>query len=248
MKRQVFANNPAAHTTTVIDVWLIFPKDDNGERVWDGPTYAADKGDRNGVDDNAFTADLLRNITADYCIDTNRVYATGKSDGGGFVDRLACDSTLRTSFAAFAMCSAALYSDNSRESCPDANPPLPIMEFHGGNDTVIPYTGGKGNGGQIPSITAWAYWWSLRDGCDHPPKVNNTVVTHGKKSENVQHVAYTCKGRENVVNHYKIDGMGHDWPSTRSNSDNKKDGGPTVIDATPLIMDFFNSNSKPTTS
>lgn len=46
------------------------------------------------TDDIGFTMDILDDIESQYCIDTNRVYATGKSDGAGFVGVLACDEDL----------------------------------------------------------------------------------------------------------------------------------------------------------
>ena len=50
-----------------------------------------------------FTTDMLAFFNKNFCIDTSRVYATGKSNGGGFVGNvLACDPTLSKVFAAFA--------------------------------------------------------------------------------------------------------------------------------------------------
>lgn len=42
------------------------------------------------VNDFQFTDDLLDTIVGAYCIDTSRVFATGKSNGAGFVNQLAC--------------------------------------------------------------------------------------------------------------------------------------------------------------
>lgn len=46
------------------------------------------------TDDIGFSAAILDDIESRYCVDTNRIYATGKSQGGGFVGVLACDDSL----------------------------------------------------------------------------------------------------------------------------------------------------------
>jgi len=46
---------------------------------------------------------MLAYFKTNFCIDTSRIYATGKSNGGGFVGNvLACDPALSKEFAAFA--------------------------------------------------------------------------------------------------------------------------------------------------
>jgi poly(3-hydroxybutyrate) depolymerase len=79
-----------------------------------------------------------------YCIDNSRIYAAGKSNGGGFVGGvLACDTKLSTKIAAFAPVAGAFYIPNFIEKgCNPGRPDIPILEFHGGNDGVIPYSGG----------------------------------------------------------------------------------------------------------
>lgn len=54
-------------------------------QAWQGAPYAPP-----GVDDVAFTSDLLDRLQSDYCVDPTRTYATGKSNGAGFVGLLAC--------------------------------------------------------------------------------------------------------------------------------------------------------------
>ncbi|KAJ4298283.1 hypothetical protein N0V90_006183 [Kalmusia sp. IMI 367209] len=103
------------------------------EEAWQGAPYAVD-----GVDDTLFVKDLLAHLRTQYCIDSDHVYASGKSNGGGFVDTLAC-SHVGDEFAAFAMSAAALYTDTSKGSCTKKRA---ILEAHGGEDTTIPYRNG----------------------------------------------------------------------------------------------------------
>ncbi|KAH8900441.1 alpha/beta-hydrolase, partial [Thozetella sp. PMI_491] len=132
------------------------------ESSWEGPSYADPS-----VDDLAFTADLVQHIEDNYCIDSKRVYASGKSNGAGFVGTLAC-SEQGGLFAAFAMSSAALYTDNLGAGTPNRNctrsrATIPIMEVHGSADGTVPYDGGKGSGGYLPPIPSWLTAWAGRD-------------------------------------------------------------------------------------
>jgi polyhydroxybutyrate depolymerase len=57
------------------------------------------------TDDVLFTSDLLNKLQQDLCIDNQRIYATGFSNGGGMVNLLACKLSKR--IAAFAPVSGA---------------------------------------------------------------------------------------------------------------------------------------------
>lgn len=101
----------------------------------------------------------MENVLADLnntmCVDPNRVYATGHSNGGGFLDRIAC-SPVSDYFAAFAAASGSFYTQNSAGSaCNPGRLPVPMLEFHGGADTSVKYEGGQGQGGMLPSIPDW---------------------------------------------------------------------------------------------
>lgn len=113
------------------------------------------------------------------------------------------------------------------------------MEFHGSADTTIPYDGGEGSGGPLPAIPAWLNNWAGRNGCAGGEGETMTF----EYDNAVNHTTWSCNGVDGVVDGYWIQGMGHDWPSTSYNDDNQ--GDTTVLDATPLILDFFRKNYKP---
>jgi poly(3-hydroxybutyrate) depolymerase len=177
-----------------------------------------------------------------YCIDSTRIYAAGKSNGGGFTGTLACDSNLSTQIAAFAPVSGAFYISGSSSSscnaqqitilCSPGRNPVPILEFHGSDDSTIPYSGGGRRGECLPTIPHWVREWSKREGYG---LTNLTSQLYGGK---VQKYEYGGAANQlGVVTHYLTDGLGHAWPSTEPNDDNP-DG--TYYNATPIIMDFFN--------
>lgn len=202
---------------------------------WQGPSYATP-----GVSDTRFIADLLDHLEAELCVDTTRVYATGKSNGGGFTGTLACDGEVAgPRIAAFAPVSGAFYDFGEDGSgCHPGRKGVPILEFHGDNDTTIPYTGGQGKGGTLPDIDDWLAWWAKWNECPAEGKTVTSAYDGG-----VQLTSWNCgKGEDGLVQGYKVHGLGHDWPSLKPNLDN--DGG-TVVEATSVIMEWFKRWSLP---
>ena len=54
------------------------------------------------TDDIGFTMDMIKQISSQYCVDDTMIYATGKSNGGGFAANiLACDPNASKKIAAF---------------------------------------------------------------------------------------------------------------------------------------------------
>lgn len=154
------------------------------------------------------------------------------SDGGGFVCTLACSPDYGAPFAAFAPVSGAFYTDTNYSDCKPSRSPLPILEFHGGADPTINYTGGSGNGVPLPSIPDWLSWWARRDSCADPAA--DETITPEKGHE---YITYSCNGVTDIVRHYKILDLSHKWPNTSLTV--------SPINASPIIMDFFNAYQKP---
>ncbi|RMZ46059.1 hypothetical protein AFCA_001315 [Aspergillus flavus] len=213
------------------DAIAVYPQGLNKE--WQGDPHSKD------VNDIAFTMEMLDYFREKYCIDSTRVYAAGKSNGGGFTNLLACDPTASTRIAAFAPVSGAYYQDVSEEAChpttvpikcSPGRPSIPILEFHGTADKTIPYGGGGRRGECLPSIPHFVREWSKRLGYG----LHNT--TKELYDGNVQEYQYGNGDNRGIVTHYRIGGLGHDWPSVRPNSDNPNG---TYLDATPIIVKFF---------
>jgi poly(3-hydroxybutyrate) depolymerase len=205
---------------------VVYPAGIN--KHWQGPSYAT-----KGVDDLQFTTDLLAHLRMTYCIDSTRIYASGKSNGGGFVDTLACSDN-GDEFAAFAMAAAALYTDTREDDCPQRRV---ILESHGDRDATIPYCGDpSGNGGALPNITQWGEWWGQRDGCD---PVNDRQQTGDLGGYDI--TSYSCKGLDNVFQHYQVYDLGHCWPSsTGHNTDGRRKYCKHYhLDYTPVVLELF---------
>jgi poly(3-hydroxybutyrate) depolymerase len=65
------------------------------ERCWEGAPYCKSH------NDTLFVSEMLAHVRDSYCVDVERVYASGKSIGAGFVDLLACTADVGREFAAF---------------------------------------------------------------------------------------------------------------------------------------------------
>lgn len=133
------------------DKIMVYPNGLGG--AWAGANYS----NASVPEDLQFVWDILVDLRQNYCIDSARIYATGLSIGGGFVDTIACNATVGGEFAAFAPASGSFYTNNddNHKGCEPARVPVPILEFHGGADTDVKYDGGEGEGGIEPAIPDW---------------------------------------------------------------------------------------------
>lgn len=199
--------------------------------------------DRATPDDLAFTQDLINHVEDTLCIETTREYCSGKSLGGGFCNVLACDARLSANFAAIAPVSGAYYTTPANETfasdCHPNRTPIPVLEFHGLADTTIPYAGGLHKQVHLRSVPDWALQWAVTNGCAADAQPVQTTTNGGV----VEIFTFDCGADRGIVTHYAIKGLAHTWPSTGWNPDNGGSG--TVIDATPIIMDFFNNYTLP---
>lgn len=198
---------------------------DGDRQAWQGAPYSAP-----GVDDLAFTHDLLDHLEASLCVDERRVYATGKSNGAGFTAILACRAAER--IAAIAPVAGAFYG-TGEPPC-DPSRPVPVIEFHGTADATIPYPGDADRG--LPAITDWVAAWAQRDGCHAGPQ-RETV------GPDVIVSRWTGCGRGVQVEHVAVDGGGHTWPG----ADSYSGGGHTTqtIEAHEVLWEFLRHHRLP---
>ncbi|MFZ3597513.1 alpha/beta hydrolase family esterase [Streptomyces sp. BH104] len=199
----------------------------DGERqAWQGAPYAAE-----GVDDVAFTGDLLDSLEGSLCVNERRVYATGKSNGAGFTGLLACRMADR--FAAVAPVAGAFYPGTREGGC-DPKRPMPVLDFHGTGDATIPYAGDTDRG--LPAIQDWVREWADRDGCRTrtPDEVTEPDITTSRWTG-------CADGAE--VAHVAVTDGGHTWPG----ADGYSGGGYTTqtIQAHKAMWAFFNNHQLP---
>jgi poly(3-hydroxybutyrate) depolymerase len=208
-------SNPSVNPNNI----AVYPAGTNGN--WQGPTYAT-----SGVSDLTFTTDLVNYLKRNFCIDSARIYAAGHSNGGGFVNTLAC-SQQGGQFAAFGGVSSALYTDLSGNgNCTLARTPLPVIQLHGFEDGTIPYKGGPGRGGPLPGILEWLSRWAARNRCGAVTEVNN--------GNGIAHLTWDCGGVNDLLQHYRVSPLGHDWP-----------GASGKVDISKRMVEFFSLHRRP---
>lgn len=195
------------------------PDGDDPRRAWQGAPYSDPD-----VDDVAFAVDLIEALNDELCIDDERVYATGKSNGGGLALALACRIPDR--IAAAAAAAPALYPE-TREGCLQ-KPTAPTMIIHGTDDVTIPYAGDPAR--DLPAIEKWGEELAAASRCRSKPKVTHI-------GEDVQDMTWSKCAHGGEVAVVSVEGGGHVWPGAAAYSG----GGHTThtISGNDVVWEFF---------
>lgn len=174
--------------------------------------------------DVVMVGDLLDQLEADLCIDTNRIYASGLSLGGFMTSTLACVYDDR--IAAF----APVAGIRDPAGCSPSRP-VPMLTFHGTADTFVPF-------GPIPGIVDA---WAGRNGCGSPAE----EFVAADDVADIFRITYACPTAPVVF--YRIDEGGHSWPGSEFSRLIEAVVGYTTfeIEATDLIWEFFEQHPLP---
>jgi polyhydroxybutyrate depolymerase len=201
-----------------------------------------------GSVDLAFVGALLDEIEQDLCLDTDRIFVAGLSNGAFMVSAAACAFSDR--IAAVAAAAGVIDPDG----CAFTRP-VPLIAFHGTDDQFVSYDGGLGPAGEllgdggpadippeaetvlaaigsqpVPAMTAA---WATRNGCATPPE--EEVV-----AADVTLLAFECPDGA-ATRLYRVDAGGHSWPGSTFSAQIEDVVGSTTfsIDANELMWAFF---------
>ena len=158
---------------------------------------------------------MLKTISETYTIDRSRLYACGKSNGGGFTALLACRPDTSAIFAAFAPVSPALYQGTYAFHNCSPNRPVPILHSHGVEDVITPFYGRTPEGGSFgpePDVRLWRRQWAERNGCRVSYVGEWPVPLIKEVHPGAWEEIWDCPGAE--VRALSVEGLGHAWPST----------------------------------
>ena len=174
---------------------------------WDGNPY----------DDVGFISSMIDDISENFNIDLNKVYACGMSNGGYMAYRLACD--LSNKIVAFGSVTGNFMLNSSQDDCQDQEREIPIIHLHGTSDAVVNYyppsfdqslTVGQ-------SIDFWNNYNDLEMESIESLNSNVDVYTYYKDFSSTKFV------------HYKVSGGGHEWF-----------GSNWGFSTSSVLIDFFN--------
>ena len=204
-----------------------------------------------GSKDLTFLGEVLDRAEAQLCVDTNRIFVTGLSNGAFMTSAMACQFSDRVAAV------SPVAGVRTIKGCTPKRP-VPIVAFHGTADGFVSFTGGlgeqaldlpapdgsgkklrdtltpeqlkSGGGDSIPAIMAA---WAKRNHCGAGTK--ETTVT-----ADVTKVTYHCPAAAETVL-YRVTGGGHSWPGSTFSQSIASIVGPTTmsINADEIMWDFF---------
>jgi len=188
-----------------------------------------------GVDDVTFVTDLLDDVESRLCVDTDRIFSMGHSNGGYFSSRLICEASER--LAAVATVSATIFPDDC-----DPSEPTPLIAFHGDADNVVPFDGGPsvflGNRSAVdidpvpPELKQLVdlFRVHIADEVGEWAEANGCGPTPVESAEDFAGTLITYEDCDAPVLLYILADGGHGWPN----------GDPaTEVDATAKTWAFF---------
>lgn len=211
-----------------------------------------------GLDDPDldFVAAVVDHAEAALCVDRNRVFLSGFSNGALMVSSLVCR------FADRIAAVAPVAGLRAPDGCAPSRP-VPVISFHGTADTFVSYDGGfgssvatlaapdgKGTIGESGSIepgaaagtggertvAELAAVWATRNGCESTPAETSAAA-------DVTRLDFACPAGADVELD-RVEGGGHAWPGSEFTRAIENVVGPTTfsVDATAEIWAFFEAH------
>jgi len=184
----------------------------------------------NNIDDVGFLSNLIDTLVAAYSIDTQRIYATGMSNGAFMSYRLACERSDK--IAAIAPVAGSM---NVNACNPTRG--VPVIHFHSYQDNNVPYQGGIGSGTSNhynPPLDSVLNSWAQVNNC----YVNNDTIINNQDYTHVNFKSCSCG---NELNLYLTHDGGHSWPGGLATSSG--DPASTILSANDLMWSFFQEHT-----
>jgi len=206
--------------------------------------------------DMAWFGDLMTHVEATTCIDENRVFVTGYSNGAFMASAAACRYSSRlAAVAPVAGIQAVLPCKTAR--------PVPVVAFHGTADPLVHYDGtaskeaddlvAPSGTGTItaqeteifgvtgvfrkgPSVPRQTAAWAKRNGC-------SDELPTKRIARDVELLSWSCPKEANVEL-FRVKGGGHTWPGSAESAATSKFLGRTTfsISADVEMWKFFEAH------
>jgi len=194
---------------------LVYPEgsiNPRGELGWND--CRADTTNNPSLNDVDFIDALIDKMSHSFTIDSNRIYASGTSNGGHMVIRLALE--LSNKIAAIASVAAAMPG----VACNSPSRPISVLFMNGTSDPLLPFEGGEvapniGGRGTVLSADESVNIWVRFNQTDSTSAITNFPDIDTEDSSTVHKATYSNGIEGTQVALYEITGGGHVEPSIR---------------------------------
>ena len=151
---------------------------------------------KSDADDFGFVESMITEISSQYNVDMERIYAAGYSNGGMMAYGLA-------NYKSDLIAAVASVSGVMLDCTGSTNHPMPVVHLHGTLDGVLPYNGSSD-------------WSSAQSTLDYWINFNNTITIPTVSIDNsggmsIEHYVYDQGDSSVSVEHYKFIGGDHVW-------------------------------------
>ena len=175
---------------------LVYPQGSclDGSSHWNPCPTGGDN--KSTADDVGFVESMIGEISSQYTIDMERIYAAGYSNGGMMAYGLA-------NYKSDLIAAVASVSGTMLNCTGPTSHPMPVVHLHGTSDGVVSYNGSND-------------WNSVQSTLDYWINFNNTVSTPIVNIDTtggmtIEHYVYDQGDNSVSVEHYKYIGGDHVW-------------------------------------
>ena len=175
---------------------LVYPQGSclDGSSHWNPCPIGGDN--KSTADDVGFIESIISEISSQYTIDMERIYAAGYSNGGMMAYGLA-------NYKSDLIAAVASVSGTMLNCTGPTSHPMPVVHLHGTSDAVVSYNGSND-------------WNSVQSTLDYWTSFNNTISTPTIDTDNtggmtIEHYSFEQGDNSVSVEHYKYIGGDHVW-------------------------------------
>ncbi|WP_287128666.1 PHB depolymerase family esterase [Candidatus Cyanaurora vandensis] len=180
-------------------------------------------------DDERFLSSLLARLQANLRVDSQRLYIGGHSSGAMMTYRMG--AVLSDQLAAIGVVAGAVGGGRPRRgqttTIPNPAQPLSVVAFHGQEDNVVPYNGGRG----FLSVADAMTFWTRATGCPSRPREN--------QRGDVRQTRYADCQRGTEVVFYTLRDGNHKWPGSTADPNDQRQPASQDLNATQVMWEFF---------
>lgn len=175
---------------------LVYPQGScsDGSSHWNPCPLGGDN--KSTTDDLGFFEAMVNEISSQYNVDLERIYAVGYSNGGMMAYGLA-------NYKSDLIAGVGSVSGAMLDCSGPTSHPMPIIDLHGTSDDVLPYNGDN----YYSSVqTTLNYWINFNQTSTTP-----TITTNNSGGMTIEHSVYDQGDSLVSVEHYKFIGGDHVW-------------------------------------